>query len=105
MLVYPVARAVTCVTVSVQCLDMGAAGPTLHVTAVLCPLAKVAEFCLVEEYIIFLSYGLLLLLLLLLLLRLLLGVLSSFIFLTLNFRCQILSGSSTVTLTLWRLCS
>ena len=48
-----------------QCLDTGAATPSLRVTAVLCPLAKVAEFCFVEEYIIFVSYRLSLLLLLL----------------------------------------
>jgi len=64
MSVCPVARAVTCVALSVQCLDTGAAAPSLHVTTVLCLLAKVAEFCLVEENIIFVSYRLLLLLLL-----------------------------------------
>jgi hypothetical protein len=63
MLVCPAARAVTCVTISVQCLDTGEAGPSVHVTPVLCPLAKVAEFCLVEEYIIYVSYRILFLLL------------------------------------------
>jgi hypothetical protein len=63
MLVSPVARAVACVATSVQFLDTGAPGPSLHVTAVLCPLAKVAEFCLVEEYVIFVSYRILSLLL------------------------------------------
>ena len=52
-----------CVAISVQCLDTGVAGPSLDGTAVLCPLAKVAEFCLVEEYIIHVSYRILLLLL------------------------------------------